>query len=758
MRAFGLLCLSIALLGISTADGPDELGQNVQRIFGGQALDGRSFGPARWIRGGSAFTTVEPSAADPKTREIVEYDTATGRRSAMVTIEQLTPSGAKKALNVEDYWWDRDMSRLLIFTETRKYWRTNSLGDYWVLNRQSGKLQKLGGAETPASSLMYATFSPDGTQVAYVRASNLYVEDLNTGTIRALTTDGSETLINGAGDWVYEEELNLRQAFRWSPDSRHIAFWQFDETGVERFTIINNTDQTYPKLTTFPYPKAGTKNPAVRIGIVGTTGGTAKSVVLPGDARMNYVFRMDWIDNGHIGIGQLNRRQNHATVYLADVENGSVKPVFEDQDEAWVDLPESAGASRPGESFLWIKERKAFLWVSERDGWRRAYSVPFDSAVKPEPVTPGGMDLIDVAGVDPESRWLYYYASPENATERYLYRSPIGASGPAERLTQAEQAGTHDYNLSSDCRWAFHTWSTFDSPPVIDLVRVPGLQRQRLLESNEQLRANASSLLDPPVEFMKVKVSDGATLDGWLMRPRNFDPAKKYPVVVYVYGEPFGLTATNAWPGKRGLFHRALAASGYVVVSFDNRGTPAPKGRAWRKSIYGKVGVLSSKDQTDAILALARERSWIDRDRIGVWGWSGGGTNTLNLMFRSPDVYKVGVSVAPVPDQTLYDTLYQERYMRTPTDNAEGYAAASAIHFADSLRGNLLLIHGSGDDNVHFQGSERLINRLVESGKPFEFMEYPNRTHSISEGTGTAQHLYSLIGRYMEEHLPAGPR
>ena len=758
MRAFSVLCLTSALLGISAAHASDELHQNLQRIFGSEALNGSSFGPARWIRNGASFTTIEPSAEDPKARQIIEYETATGERSALITAVQLTPKGVEKALNVENYQWDREMRHVLIFTETRKYWRTNSLGDYWVLNRESGEIKKLGGPETPPSSMMYATFSPDGTQVAYVRAGNLYIEDLNTGAIRPLTTDGSETLINGAGDWVYEEELNLRQAFRWAPDGRHVAFWQFDESGVDRFTMINNTDSLYPKLTSFPYPKAGTRNPAVRIGVLAVTGGSPKWVSLPGDARENYVFRMDWIDERHVGIGQVNRRQNHVTVYVADVENGSVKPVFEDQDEAWVDLPESAGAARPEESFVWIKGRKAFLWLSERDGWRRAWSVPFDNAVKAEPVTPGGMDVIGVAAVDEESRWLYYYASPENATERYLYRSPIGASGPTERLTPAGQAGTHHYDLSPDCRWAFHVYSAFDLPPVIDLVRVPDLRSQRVLESNEKLRANASSLLDPPVEFLKVKVSDGATLDGWLLRPRNFDPAKKYPVVVYVYGEPFGLTATNAWSGKRALFHRTLAASGYVVVSFDNRGTPAPKGRAWRKSIYGMVGVLSSKDQTDAILALAKERSWIDRDRIAVWGWSGGGTNTLNLMFRSPDVYRVGVSVAPVPDQALYDSLYQERYMETPQHNAEGYAAASAIHFADGLRGNLLIIHGSGDDNVHFQGTERLINRLVELDKPFEFMEYPNRSHSISEGNGTSLHLFNLIGRYIEEHLPAGPR
>src|SRR5689334_10157768 len=456
MRPLGLLCLTAALLGVPTAHASDELRQNVARIFGSEALNGRSFGPARWIRNGASFTTVEPSAKDPKVQEIIEYETAGGKRAPLITAAQLTPPGANKALNVEDYWWDREMRRLLIFTETKKYWRTNSLGDYWVLNRESGALKKLGGSGTPGSSLMYATFSPDGMQVAYVRAGNLYVEDLNTGAIRALTADGSETLINAAGDWVYEEELNLRQAFRWSPDGRHIAFWQFDESGVDRFTIINNTDSLYPKLTTFPYPKAGTKNAAVRVGIVPATGGKPECILLPGDARENYLFRMDWIDEQHVGIGQLNRRQNQATIYVADVGNGSVKPVFEDRDEAWVDLPESAGAARPGESFLWIKGRKAFLWLSERDGWRRAWSVPLDSSEKPAPVTPGGMDVIDVAAVDAESRWLYYIASPENATERYLYRSPIGSAGTAERLTPAGQPGSHHYDLSPDCHWAFH--------------------------------------------------------------------------------------------------------------------------------------------------------------------------------------------------------------------------------------------------------------------------------------------------------------
>jgi dipeptidyl-peptidase-4 len=274
-----------------------------------------------------------------------------------------------------------------------------------------------------------------------------------------------------------------------------------------------------------------------------------------------------------------------------------------------------------------------------------------------------------------------------------------------------------------------------------------------MLKDNAKLRTAVAPLLNPPVEFLKVSVGNGVTLDGWLLKPRNFDPAKKYPLIVYVYGEPASANARDAWGGTRELFHRALANEGYLIASFDNRGTPAPKGRDWRKAVYGAVGVISAEEQGAAVKALARERNYVDLARVAIWGWSGGGSNTLNCMFRDADVFKVGVAVAPVPDQKLYDTIYQERYMGLPQTNAEGYRLGSPVNFAEGLKGKLLIIHGSGDDNVHFQGTQEMINRLVELGKPFEFMEYPNRTHGISEGKGTSVHVFSLIARYLEEHL-----
>jgi dipeptidyl-peptidase-4 len=372
-------------------------------------------------------------------------------------------------------------------------------------------------------------------------------------------------------------------------------------------------------------------------------------------------------------------------------------------------------------------------------------------------LTPGSFDVIDIAAVDEPGGWLYYIASPDNANQRYLYRIRLSGGGRPERVTPADAPGTHSYSISPDAHWAIHTVSRFDTPPVTDLVRLPSHQAVRTLVENAGLRVAVESLVPRPTEFFKVKVGGGVTLDGWMIRPRGFDSTKTYPLLMQVYGEPAGQTVLDRWAGTSGLWHRMLADQGYIVASVDNRGTPAPRGRSWRKVVYRQIGVLSSREQADAVRALTRSRAYLDSTRVGIWGWSGGGSSTLQAMFRYSDVYAVGMAVAPVPDQRLYDTIYQERYMGLPQDG-DAYRLASPITFADGLHGQLLLVHGSGDDNVHYQGSERLVNRLVSLGKPFDFMVYPNRSHCICEGRGTTLHIYSLLTRYLLEHLPAGPR
>ena len=722
----------------------EELNRQLERMFGAKEFDAKPFGPARWIEEGAAYTTLESGA-------IVRYETATGQKQVLVSAAQITTPKADKPLDIDDYIWSKDSRRLLIFTNTQRVWRENTRGDYWVLDRNGGSLKKLGGG-APASTLMFAKFSPDGSRAAYVRANNIYVEDLVSGAIRQLTKDGSPTLINGTGDWVYEEELNLRDGFRWSPDGRSIAYWQADSSGVQKYLLINYTDSLYPKLTEIPYPKVGTTNSAVRVGVVNAGGGKTTWIPVPGDPRNNYVFRMEWTNGSELAIGQLNRLQNTATIYLADRRTGRVTKMFEDRDQAWVDVENGGGRQR--QPFVWLESGKSLMWISERDGWRRAYAFPRDGGAA-RAVSPPGSDIVNFEGVMPDGGWMYYIGSPDNATQRYLFRTGAVQTAPAERLTPANQPGVHSYDISPDGRWAFHSYSRFDRPAATDLIRLPEHQVIRTLADNPELRSKVEALGGSAVEFFQVPGADGAVLDGWMLKPRNFDATKKYPLIVYVYGEPASVTVIDSW-SKRNLFHRALANDGYLVVSFDNRGTPAPKGRQWRKVIYGSVGVLSTLDQAEAVRQLVKQRSYVDGSRVAVWGWSGGGTNTLNLMFRAPDLYQVGVAVAPVPQQKLYDTIYQERYMGLPDTNAEGFKASSAINFAEGLKGRLLIVHGTGDDNVHFQGSQLLINRLIELGKVFDFMEYPNRTHAISEGAGTSLHVYSLIARYIEEHLPPG--
>jgi len=749
--ALGIALLATAAAQAQHADRASAVHARIDRIFKDRAFDAPRFGPARWLADGTAYATVERAPSGGS--EIVRYDAATGARTVVVPASRLVPHGRKAPLDIEDYAWSADGRRLLIFTNTARVWRQNTRGDYWVLDVASGALSRIGNG-APDSSLMFAKFSPDGSRVAYVRANDIYVERLDDARAVQLTNDGSVTTINGTSDWVYEEELDVRDGFRWSPDGRRIAYWQFDSTGVGLFSLIDDTSSLYPTLVRIPYPKAGTTNSAVRIGVVSADGGDTRWMQTPGEPRETYLASLDWIDDDAIAMQQLNRLQNRNDFLIADVATGAVKRAFRDESKTWVDVQRNVE---------WIDGGRAFLWVSERDGWRHVYRVPHDSgsttrdggAPAATLMTRFDADVTDVVGED--GTRLYFIASPSNATQRYLYRAPLDGSAAPERVTPANQPGTHAYTLAPGGRLAFHTWSAFDRVPTMDLVELPGHKSLRALTDPSGLKAKLAGVLKPPVEFFTVEI-DGASIGGYMLKPSSFNPSRTYPVIVHVYGEPASQTVVDRWGSRNMLFHRALAEAGYIIVSFDNRGTPAPKGAAWRKVVYGSVGDLSSKEQAGAIRALAARHRYIDRTRIGIWGWSGGGTNTLNAMFRFPDVYKVGVAVAPVPDQRLYDTIYQERYMGLPRDNVEGYRRGSAINFAEGLKGHLLIVHGSGDDNVHYQGTERLVNRLVELGRPFDLMVYPNRTHAIAEGPGTLPHVYHLIARYFLEHLPVPRR
>jgi dipeptidyl-peptidase-4 len=726
---------------------PERLDDRLRGLYERSEFAVESPGATAWLDEGRRYTAVTRGEHGG----LVAYETATGASEVLVAPRALIPSGGSRPLEIAGYSWspadsaDLHGSTLLLFTNTRRVWRQNTRGDYWTLDLRSGALHKV-GADAPESSLMFAKFSPDGRRVAYVRARNLFVEDLASGEVRQLTSDGGGDIVNGTSDWVNEEEFGIRDGFRWSPDGRRIAYWQFDTSGVERFTLINNTDALYPKTVTYPYPKPGTTNSAVRIGVVPSGGGATVWVKTEGDPRNHYVPRMEWADASTVMLQYMNRAQNVNDVLLADAATGVVRRVHRDESKSWVEEVDPV---------VWIHGGREFTWISEKDGWRHVYAVARDSG-RERLLTRFEGDVAAVEAVDQRRGRLYFTASPASATQRYLYSSSLDGDGRVLRITPDAQAGTHGYDISPDGRWAIHTYSRFEMPPRTEVVSLPDHRPVRTLVDNATLSAKIAPLLSPPVEFLKVDLGGGVVLDGYLIKPRTFDPAKRYPVLVHVYGEPASTTVNDRWGGAGMLFHRAIADEGYLVASFDNRGTPALKGAAWRKVVYGSVGELSAKEQAAAIRKLASERPYIDTDRIAIYGSSGGGSNTLNALFRYPDVYTVGMAIAPVADQRLYDTIYQERYMGLPQENEAGYKAGSPIHFAERLRGRLLIVHGTGDDNVHYQGTERLINRLVELGKSFDVMIYPNRTHALSEGPGTTLHLRRLIARYLLEHLPPG--
>lgn len=733
----------------------------LDRIFAGPELQGQPFGPVRWLKRTVAYTMRVPAEQMKGAFDIVRVDPATGERVTVVSARNLVPPGGSAALAIEDYAWSSSESQLLIYTNSKRVWRKNTRGDYWLFDTGSRELHKLGG-QAPASSLMFARFSPDGGKVAYVRDRNIYVEDIVTHRITQLTRGDSPNIVNGTFDWVYEEEFHLHDGFRWSPDSSRIAFWQLDTSGMDDYFLVNNTAGLYQQLTKFKYPKVGRPNPSCRIGVVSAEpvmptaaplpgfapGHEARWIEVPGDPREHYIARMDWAaDSLTVALQQLNRLQNTNTVFLADVASGRAQPVLVERDKAWLDVHDP---------LPWIDGGKKFIWFSERDGWRRLYTVS-RSGNEVKPITPPGVDVVDLARVDEKTGWLYYSASPENAAQRYLFRVRLDGTS-AQTVTPAGEKGTHGYDISPDAAWAVHSFSTFDSPPVIDLVTLPEHKTVRVLADNKKLLGALKALKQLPAEFFRIDIEGGVELDGWCIKPPDFDPAKRYPVLFHVYGEPAGQTVLDRWSGPTHLWHRMLAQEGYLVMSVENRGTPAPRGREWRKVVYRQVGILAPKEQAAAVRAILKRWSFVDPERVGIWGWSGGGSMSLNAIFRYPELYHTAMAVAPVSNQRYYDTIYQERYMGMPHDNAEGYRDGSPITHARQLKGNLLVVHGTADDNVHYANAEALIDELIAANKQFSMMAYPNRSHSINEGPNTRRHLFGLLTRYLQQNLPAGPK
>ena len=681
----------------------------------------------------------------------------------------ILPSSKINNINIESFTFSKSKNKILLFTKSVKVWRYNTRGDYWVYDFKKDEIQKL-GRNMSGSSLMFAKFSPNENFVAYVSkeenenevrnsstSANIFLENLESRTIKKLTSsDGTKKLINGTFDWVYEEEFSCRDGFIFNEDGSKIAFWQIDANQVRDFYMINNTDSIYSYKIPVEYPKVGEDLSPARIGVISLIDEQTTWMKIPGEANKFYLPRMTWVpQENSLMIQQLNRKQNHSKIYIGDASSGEVELLTEERDEAWVDL-RSSWPYQVQAGWKFINEGKEFLYTTEKDGWSHIYR--FDINKKTEYlVTNGEYDVIKPLAYDEKNDDVYFIASPEDPTERYLYKTSIKGDGDLIRVTPRILEGSHNYQISTKSKYAFHSFSNYFTKPMQAVVSLP--EHEFINKDQDMVRRYDPNMKkNHPLEFFEITTVDNVTMEGWIVKPKNFDRKKKYPVLFYFYSEPAGQTGVNRHgAGTNGLYDGDLGEDGYVYVTFDGRGTPSPKGRAWRKAIYRNIGRINVRDMAMGAKAVFDKYEFIDTSRVAVHGWSGGGTATLNCLFQYPEIFHTGIAVAAVANQLTYDNIYQERYMGDPKESYQDYVDGSPIKYAKNFKGNLLYIHGTGDDNVHYQNAEMLANELIKHKKVFYMLSYPNRSHGIRED-GAYPHVRLMFTDFLKKNCPPGGR
>ena len=701
----------------------------VESIYGSQDFDTEQI-QVRWMEDGRHYTVVEED--DQGRTDLYRIEIASGTRQLLIRGTELLPPGADRPVRISEYAFSADNSKLLIATERQRIWRRSSQAIYYVWDFATSTLTPV---STNPGYQQYAKFSPDGSRVAFVRDNDIYVTELAGGEEKSLTSDGGENIINGSTDWVYEEELSLVDGFRWSPDGQRIAFWRFDQSPIETFYLIDEMT-LYPELKAVRYPKAGTDNSRVRLGVVEIASGQTTWIDASTVSQDGYIARMDFATSpNEIWFQRLNRHQNTMDLMVADVRSGESRTVITDRDNAWVSINVPT----------WIKDGREFVYLSERDGFAQLYLYNRDGR-EIRKLTTGAWDVLDMYGVDEEAELVYFAGAADGPLVRPLYS--IGLDG--EKLTRISGTeGTHRVNFDPTFTYYLDTYSEAGVPPVQTLRTANG-DAARTLADNAQLKQRLDALgLNLP-EFTKVPFDDGLELNAWVIKPPDFDPSKQYPLLMYVYGGPGSQTVTDSWGGDRYLWHQLLAREGYLVASVDNRGTGA-RGVNFKKITYMHLGKYESYDQIASAHYFA-SLPYVDGSRIGIWGWSYGGYMASLSVLKGGDVFKAAISVAPVTDWRLYDTIYTERYMRTPEENPEGYEEGAPQTYAADLKSRLLIVHGTGDDNVHPQNSYQLVELLENANKQFDFRVYPNKAHGI-RGPGTRTNLFTLLTNFVTEKL-----
>ena len=769
-RSFALWsCALLALLAVPVhaQQAPDDL--TLDTIHASDRLSPESFRGGRWAEEGPVITFIEPDSASDATH-LIRYNLETEARTRLIDGTNLRADDVDRLITIEDYQYSADGSKVLLFTDAVRVWRYKTKGYYYIYNLERQTLTPV--ASRDAGYQMFAKFNPSATKVAFVRERNLYVKNLETGAETALTTDGADgTIINGTFDWVYEEEFGLRDGFTWSPDGAHIAFFKLDESDTREFAMTDYTTR-YPEYKRFRYPKAGEVNSEIKIGVVDmsavdtTQRGQPQAITYfetdtwdPGLTKEEeatdpdeYLARMGWtpeIEGTHrVWMYRMNRGQNALDLLYGDPRTGTTAAILEEENETYIDIEDG--------KFQFLGDGEHFVFLSERTGANHIHLYRNDGSYV-GPITDGNWEVTRFHGIDEERLVASFTATRDTSIERQLYQVGVSmgaheAAMEPERITSTE--GWHSINMSADLRYYIDQHSSVTEPPTWTLHQADGTQLS-VLQDNEALAQRLDALDLPAPQFTSLSAADGTPLNAYVLKPNDFERTREYPVLMYVYGGPGVQTVTNQWGGRRMLWHQYLAETyNVVVVSVDNRGTGG-RGKAFQDVPFEQLGQPEAADQIAAAQQLA-DSTWVDTDRIGIWGWSYGGYMTLMSMLtgEGPDTFHAGLSVAPVTDWRFYDTIYTERYMSTPQTNADGYKWGAPLTYADSLRADqdLILVHGDFDDNVHVQHTVQMVQRLQEANRQFSFMLYPKKTHSIAGGT-TRLHLFTKLTEFVEESL-----
>ncbi|RDB04207.1 S9 family peptidase [Runella aurantiaca] len=713
-------------------------------IYGpqGSVFTPRSVSGVNWMKAGGFYTAQQSG-------KVIKYSIATGE-AVETLFDQSTVKveGTNQNIQFDSYELSADERKLLLTTGIERIYRRSFKAEFYVYDLASKKLVQL----SKNGKQMLATLSPDGSKVAFVRDNNLYLTDLSTLTEQAITTDGKRNeILNGASDWVYEEEFSFAKAFEWAPDGKKIAFYRFDESRVPEYNMQLWGD-LYPKDYRYKYPKAGEANSLVEIW-VHDLASNKKTKVDVGPEGDQYIPRIKWTQNpGLLSIKRMNRLQNRLDILHSDAATGKSKTVWSEESKTYVDLEFTDDLS-------YLADGKSFIQSSERSGYKHLYQYDMNGTLL-KTLTSGNWEVTDLVGIDEKTQTLYFTSPMVSPMERHLYslsfatppvnkksKKPLPVPQPV-KLT--EKSGSNTVNMSPDFSYYLIYNQSTQEPLAVSLHQTPTGKAVRTLEANQKLRERLTEYRISKQEFFKFTTTQGTSLNGWMMKPLDFDPTKKYPVLMFVYGGPGSQTVTDTWGGGLFYWFQVLASKGYMIVSVDGRGTGA-RGNAFRTVTYAQLGKYETEDQIEGAKYLAT-LPYVDASRIGIHGHSYGGYMASLCMTIGADYFKAGIAGAPVTTWRYYDTVYTERYLKRPQDNASGYDDNSPIQHVNKLKGKFFIVHGTGDDNVHFQNSVDFVNALIKAGKQFDSFYYPNRNHGISGGN-TLMHRYQMMTDWVLKNL-----